>query len=482
MDLRTALRVLRDHWVLVVVATVAAAAAGAGYTWRQTPIYTARATLFVSAWGSGSDTSAAYQGSLLSQQRVKSYTQLLRGDRVMQAVSDQLKLGLAPKQLAAKVTAAVITDTVMLSVAATDTSPTRARDIANAVSDQFSKLVLEFESVPDGKQFPVRVSVVDRAGTPGSPVSPNPTRNMTLAVLLGLLTGGALAVARHTLDTTVKTVEQLGELTEAPSLGTVPHDQNAPKTPLVINDNPYTPRAEAFRKIRTSMQFVDLDRTNKVVLVTSAISGEGKSTTACNIAITAAESGRRVLLVEGDLRRPRAARYLGLPGGVGLTSVLLGSVNIAVATQPWGELLSVLASGPLPPNPSELLGSQQMRQLLAHLRQQYDLVVVDGPPVLPVADATAMANACDGTVVVVRHGKTRREQVAELATALRTVDAHVLGTVLNIVPSKKGGQYYYEEYRPTSATRDQARGGAHQEYQHQQSRAAGAGRAAEVAR
>lgn len=449
VDLRTVLRVLRERWLIVVVTVAIALVSGAGMTLRQTPRYSARVTLFVSAWGSGSDTLAAYQGSLLSQQRVKSYTQLLRGELVMTAVNDQLRLGLNPIQLAAKIKADVVPETVLLAVTATDTSPRRARDIANAVGEQFAKLVLQFESLPDGKQFPVRVTLVSRARVPQRPVAPNPVRNLGLSLLIGLMAGGALAAARHALDTTVKSVDHLTQATGSPSLGTVPLDQNAPKTPLVINASPYTPRAEAFRKIRTSLQFVDLDRTNKVVLITSALSGEGKSTTACNLAITVAESGKKVLLVEADLRRPRAARYLGLPGGVGLTSVLLGNVNVAVATQPWGDLLSVLASGPLPPNPSELLGSAQMRQLLAHLRQQYDLVVIDGPPVLPVADAAAMANACDGAILIVRHSKTRREQVNDMTTALRTVDTRVLGTVLNMVPAKHHGQYYYQEYSPS---------------------------------
>lgn len=449
VDLRTALRILREHWTLVVASTVLAALAGGLITWQQTPLYQARMTLFVSAWGSSGDTSAAYQGSLLSAQRVKSYTQLLRGERVMRAVAEQLQLKQTPGQLAGQVTATVVTDTVLLSVTATDPSPQRAQAIANAVGDQFVRLVPEFESTPDGKQVPVRVTVVNRAGQPATPASPNPTRNLTLAVLLGLLVGAGLATARHTLDTTVKTTDQLTEISGAPLLGSVPFDAKAPKTPLVLNDSPFAPRAEAFRKIRTNMQFVDLDGLSKVVLITSALPGEGKSTTACNLAITASETGKRVLLIDADLRRPRATRYLGLPGGIGLTSVLVGSTSVTVAIQPWGDVLSVLGSGPIPPNPSELLGSGHMRRLLKQLREQYDLIVIDGPPVLPVADAAAMASACDGVVAVIRHGKTRRDQVADMITTLRTVDAKVLGTILNVVPVNRRDGYYHD-YGPGS--------------------------------
>jgi tyrosine-protein kinase len=450
VDLRIALRVLREQWILIAVAVVLATATGAGLTWQQTPLYEARNSLYVSAWGTNGDTSSAYTGSLLSAQRVKSYTELLRGEQVMRAVTEQLRLKLTPTQLAAKVNATVVTDTVLLAVTATDTSPQVARDIANAVADQFIRLVPEFESFPDGKQVPVRVTVVNRANLPTTPASPQPVRNMTLAVFLGLAVGAALATARHTLDTTVKDVDQLLEISGAPLLGAVPFDAQTPKTPLILNDSPYAPRAEAFRKIRTNLQFVDLDRIRKVVLITSAVSNEGKSVTACNLAITAAEAGKRVLLVDADLRRPRAARYLGLPSGVGLTSVLVGAATVDVAIQPWGDLFSVLASGPIPPNPSELLGSSQMRRLLSQLRKQYDLVVIDGPPVLPVADAAAMASACDGAVLVVRHGKTRRDQVQDMVTTLKTVEANVLGTVFNVVPGRNAKGYYYYGYGPTA--------------------------------
>jgi capsular exopolysaccharide synthesis family protein len=349
--------------------------------------------------------------------------------------------------LAGKVSTAVIPDTALLSVSVTDTSAVRAQEIANAIAIQFTRLVPTFETGPAGQPPGVRVTVVSPASLPSGPISPRPRRNVGGALALGLLIGVGLAVARQQLDTTVKTADEVSKLAGAPSLGTVVADANVPKSPLIIHDGPYAPRAEAFRKIRTGLQFVDVDREHKIVVVTSSVAGEGKTTTACNLAITMAQSGKRVLLIDADLRRPRAARYLGLPTGVGLTSVLVGTASLDEAVQIWGDdLMSVLASGPLPPNPSEMLGSRHMRELLARLRDEYDLVLIDVPPVLPVTDAATTAAACDGVIVVVRHGKTRREQVAGTVAALRTVDANLLGTVLNLAPQRGAEQSYYQEY------------------------------------
>ncbi len=450
MDLLTGLRVLRERWISIAIIAVLTTLLGALITWQQTPRYEAQVTLYVSSWSTTSDASAAYTGSLASAARAKSYTELIRSDRVVKAVKDQLKLDLAPDVLASMITATVIPDTVLITVSVVDTSPPRALAIANALGDEFVKLVPDLEASPDGKTQAVRVSVVGPAKLPVSPVSPQPARNLGLAVLLGMLGGCAFAAARHTLDTSVKSTDQLVELAQAPTLGAVPVDSNSAKNPLIINDGPYSSRAEAFRKIRTNLQFVDVDRAHKVLLVTSAVAGEGKTSTACNLAITIAESGKRVLLIDADLRRPRAAKYLGLPNGVGLTSVLVGAASLVEAIQPWGDLMAVLSSGPIPPNPSELLGSRHMQALLRDLREQYDLVIIDGPPVLPVADAAATAGACDGVVLVVRHGRTRREQVQGTVTTLRTVDVPILGAVLNMVPHSAAGYYYYynSEYGP----------------------------------
>jgi non-specific protein-tyrosine kinase len=262
--------------------------------------------------------------------------------------------------------------------------------------------------------------------------------------LLGVAAGVGCAVLRETLDTTVKSPDGAEELVGAPMLGAISFDPEAAKRPLVVHVSPNSTRAEAFRQMRTNLQFVDIEHALRSVVVTSSIPGEGKSTTTCNLAITLAQAGVRVVLIEGDLRRPRVADYMGLEGAVGLTSVLLGRAKLEDALQPWGDgNLQVLASGPLPPNPSELLGSAGMAHLLRELEGKVDLVLIDAPPLLPVTDAAVLGAICSGVLMLERSNSTRREQLARATATVNAVGATILGTILNMVPTKGPDAYAY---------------------------------------
>jgi capsular exopolysaccharide synthesis family protein len=203
-------------------------------------------------------------------------------------------------------------------------------------------------------------------------------------------------------------------------------------------------RAEAFRTMRTNLQFDDVDHELGSVVITSSIAGEGKSTTCCNLAISLAQAGTRVILVEADLRRPKVADYMGLEGAIGLTNVLVGNLHIDDALQAWGNgNLHVLASGQLPPNPSELLGSQQMEHLLRELEGRADIVLIDAPPILPVTDAAVLSVMTSGVVMVVSAEKTRRDQVKRAASGITGVGGVILGTVFNKVPKRGAESYGY---------------------------------------
>ena len=187
-----------------------------------------------------------------------------------------------------------------------------------------------------------------------------------LGLLAGLAVGVGGALARNALDVSVKSPEQLKEAAGAPNLGTIAYDAQVPKRPLIVREDPQSPRSEAFRQLRTNLQFVDVDNPRKVIVVTSSMPGEGKTTTIVNLAIALASAGARVLLIEADLRRPKVADLLGMERTVGLTNVLSGRIAAEQVIQPWGDgALDVMASGPLPPNPSELLASRHMTMLIA---------------------------------------------------------------------------------------------------------------------
>ncbi|MFZ5851638.1 MAG: polysaccharide biosynthesis tyrosine autokinase [Actinomycetota bacterium] len=443
MELHGYLVMLRRQWLLVAVVLGLAIATSAIFTLRQTPLYSSQVTFFVTT-PFGDNTSAAYTGGLFSQQRVKSYVDLLRGDRLATAVLQDARVSMTPAQLQKEISASSKPDTVLLTATVTDPSPQRAQLLAAAIGRQFAKLVAELET-PAGAQAPVlKVQVVESPQLPTSPVSPRPARNLGLAGLVGLLLGFGLALLRETLDTSIKDSETLRGITQAPNLAVVPFDAAARRAPLVVQDRGHSVRAESFRQLRTNLQFVDVDRPPRVVVVTSALPGEGKSTTAANLAITVAEAGSRVILVEGDLRRPKVVDYLGLEGAVGLTDVLVGRVDLPDVVQPWGpHNLVVLPSGSIPPNPSELLTSQNMTDLLDRLAGQYELVLVDAPPLLPVADGAILAGKADGALLVLRHGKTTGGQAEGAVAALRAVDARLLGSVITMAPAKGPGSYAY---------------------------------------
>jgi capsular exopolysaccharide synthesis family protein len=239
------------------------------------------------------------------------------------------------------------------------------------------------------------------------------------------------------LRTTINSAEEVERLTGGVPVGIVPFDPNIGKHPLVTSEQAIG-RAEAFRALRTNLQFADVDHPPRVIVITSPLPGEGKTTSAVNIALTIALTGARVALLEGDLRRPSIAAHLGLSNAVGLTNVLAGQCELSevMITRERGTL-SILTSGPTPPNPSELLGSQQMSELIGVLANNFDIVVIDAPPLLPVTDAAILTAVSDGALLIVRHGKTRREEVVQAIQTLEAVSARLLGTVLNGTPAAK---------------------------------------------
>ena len=223
-------------------------------------------------------------------------------------------------------------------------------------------------------------------------------RRRLSACSLGLL----FAAWRELADRSVRTPTELEELAGAPVLGAMAYDRAAASTPLITSLGTHHPRFEAVRILRTNLQFLDVDRDHKVITITSSLAGEGKSTTACNLAIALAQTGTRVVLVEGDLRRPRVSEYLGIEKSVGLTTVLVGRVALDAALQQAGTPgLDVLTSGALPPNPSEILQTKAMTALIAELRHRYEVVLIDAPPLLPVTDASLLASISDGAILVV---------------------------------------------------------------------------------
>jgi receptor protein-tyrosine kinase len=443
MSLQDFVRVMRSRWLTVCLTMVIAVLGATAISLLTTPLYQASTRLFVSTTA-GSSVSEIYQGNRFSQERVVSYAQLLTGETLAQRTIDKLGLDMSASALQKNVSASAKLDTVLIDVHVLDPSAVRARDIANTLSDEFVAMVRELETPEGGMRPDARVVVEQRASIPDSPVVPKTTRNLLLGLVLGALLGVGFAVLRELLDNTVKTRENLEEITGAGLVGNIPLDKERRKQTAISFDSDNTAIAEAFRKVRTNLQFLAVDNPPRVIVVTSSMPSEGKSTTAINIALALAEAEHSVVLVDGDMRRPTLAKYLDLVGPVGFSTVLSGGASLDDALQKTRfPGLTVLTSGAIPPNPSELLGSQSARKLLSELRTKFDYVIVDSTPLLAVTDAAILAAGADGVLIMARFGQTKRDQLAHAVASLESVGAPLLGAVFTMMPTRGGSSYSY---------------------------------------
>ncbi|MBL0887534.1 polysaccharide biosynthesis tyrosine autokinase [Myceligenerans indicum] len=447
MGLAEYLGVLRKYWMTIAATVVVVVVLAVMVTVLAAPRYQASSQVFVSVRGGDDSVSALVAGRAFSAEQVTSYTELVTSPRVLEPVIDELGLADTPASLASRVSADRPKGTVLIDISVEDESPTVAAGVANGVADSLATVVAELETEEGSSTSPVEVSTIRDATVPGVPASPRPVLNIALGLLAGLVLGVGIAVLRDVLDTRVRTPDDVETIAGASVIGVIPFDAETPRKPLIVSDSPLNGRAEAFRRLRTNLQFLEVGTGSRCFVVVSALPGEGKSTTSINLAITLADAGSRVAVVDGDLRRPSISRYLGMEGSVGLTTVLIGKVDLAEAMQPWGnENLHVLPSGQIPPNPSELLGSVQMVRTIERLTKEYDVVLIDSAPLLPVTDGAILAKMTGGAILVVGAGVAHTTQVQEAARALATVDADLVGTVLNRSELTERSRYQYQYY------------------------------------
>jgi capsular exopolysaccharide synthesis family protein len=308
---------------------------------------------------------------------------------------------------------------------------------------------------------------------PAYPARPQRTRNILLAFLVGLIGGIGLAFLREYLDNTVKTPEDIELLTRLPSLAVVPAfaavdgragstkllpgsaqkpERSGSRVELISHEQPQSLISESFRALRTSLLLSQAEHPPQVVLVASPLPREGKTTAALNLAVTLAQLGDRTVLVDADLRKPSVGRALGLTDGKysGLSTYLAGASSLELVTVPHPAInnLSVIPTGPIPPNPAELLSSQRLQQAISTLRASYRFVVVDSPPILAATDAVILSVMCDGVLVVVRSGETPKDALIRVRDLLASVKCRLLGVLLNAVDISAPDYYYSYRYYP----------------------------------
>ncbi len=466
MDLQDYYRLIRRNFILVMAFVILGIGASAAITFTQTPIYDANIELFVSTPSSAIDISALAQGSSFSQQRVKSYAQIINGPETLDAVRQELHLTVSAEDLAKKIKASAPLDTVLINVTVSDSDPVHAANIANSVGKQFANTVNNLELGTNGTgSSAIKVSVVKNALPPKFPSSPKKAINLLLGLILGFGLGLGLSILRVIFDNTVKNET---DLDETPLLAVIAFDKEASTKPLISQISKWSARTESFRQLRTSLQYLKADNPPQVISVTSAFPGEGKTTTSINLALSLVMAGHKTILVEADLRRPKILTYLGIATEKpGLSELLSGKLpqaegkNLAETILTLEDQgLDIISSGHMPPNPTELLDSEALKTLIATLRTKYDFVIIDSPPSLLVSDAQVISTNVDGTLLVLRAGKTRKNQYLGTRDSISAVGGKILGALLNMVPDSKlqgdygykysggyGGKYSYGKYR-----------------------------------
>ena len=466
MNLEDYWRVVRRHWIAIALSIALGLAAALGVSLLMPKVYTADASGFVVSQSSGS-TGIASLGDTYAKSRAKSYIEIAKNRSIAQAVIEQLGLTTTPQVLVNQISAAVPLDTVTLRITAQASTPQQAQDLANAWIRALAVEVQRLESgqvlAQAGVAAPVEgdtaaavVALVpgDTAVLPGSPTSPNLRLNLLLGALIGLALGVAWALVRSAADKRIRSAAAVESTFGVSVVGTLPTDDAlAGAARRLIGssgahaDNEHLRLAEALRELRTNIQFLHVDNPPRVIVLTSPMPGDGKSTVAANLALAIAESGRRVVLVDGDLRRPTVADTFEVSGAAGLTDVLVGNAEIGQVLQRTRlhDNLYLLTSGTVPPNPSELVGTQMMRDLLRTL-SEHAIVLVDAPPLLPVTDGAILANQADGAIVVVRAGRTHLDELGKALSNLTKAGATALGVVINRIPVKgmdRAGYGYY---------------------------------------
>jgi capsular exopolysaccharide synthesis family protein len=446
VDVRTVLGLLRRRWRAIAICLVAGLLGASVVTARTEKQYQSSARLFVNIPRAGS-VAEQVQGVQLSVQLLQSYARIATSRTSAQRIAERLGGDSAFALVDGHIGATPQPETLLIDVAAEAGDPQTASRIANAAADV---LIDTIDQLERNKATRVTAQVIDPAVPAGSPFAPRPKVNLALGGLLGLIVGLLLALALDALDRSVKTAAQAVESFRTVLLAVTPRSREVKDRP--VPEDSLSPVSEAFRTLRTAVRFIDPDRPLRTILVTSPVAREGKTTTAVNLAAALAQSGERVVLVDADLRRARLGATLGLESNVGLTGVVTRRVALDEALQQWRGM-TVLAAGELPPNPSEVLGSEAMARVIEALRDRADVVVFDVPPVLPVTDAVVLSTQVDGVVLIARYGQTQKAQAAEARRRLEAVGARVVGCVLNAAPAV-GPQGYYEEYaerRPQAA-------------------------------
>ncbi len=450
MEMQGYLALARRRWWLLIAGPALAVVVAFYVTQQITPSYRSQAQLLVTNLKTVDPAAAALatptsgldlglNGLQVDERLTNTYVNLVKRRPVLDAVIARLALPMTSDDLADKISVSSVKDTQIIVLSVEDTDPAVAATIANATAEEFVN-TLGVQLGQTGS-----VSIAEQATAATDPFKPSLMTNIMLAIVLGGIVAAAVAVGLEYVDDTIKEPEDLEPL-GLTSLGEISKFSRSAKgdDSLVVSDFNSRP-AEAYRQLRTNIRFAGIGGGLKMLVVTSAHPGEGKSTTAANLAAALAQAGDRVILVDADLRRSSLRKTFEGPASFGLTGLLyndLSDPSVALVATRWKNL-RILPAGTLPPNPSELLTSKRMVRVMDSLKNLADYVIFDTPPVLAVTDATVLAARTDGTIFVAEAGKTRSSALRESARLLQQANVRIAGVVLNRAKGDRAGYYHY---------------------------------------
>ena len=416
-----------------------------GYlSWNSTPVYRASASLYV-ALTAGDTASDLNQGSSYTQGQMLSFAKLTTLPIVLTPVIEDLDLDTTREAARSPDRRDHPQNTSILTVSAVGTDPEATAALANSVAGNTAIVIETLAPANESGSNTVKATIVDEAEPPQNPIAPNTKRNVLAALFAGLLLGLLAAYLREVLDTRVRRPEDVEHAISVPVIGTLRADRRpTPGGPIesVLSGGA---QAEEIRRIRTNLQMIGRVGVPKSFVFSSALAGEGKSYTSIRVAASLAAAGDRVLLIDADLRRPTVAGQLALEDAAGLTEVLVGRATVEEVAQPVVSGLVVLGSGAVPPNPSELLTSREFEELLEWASTQFDTVIIDAPPLLPVADAVVISRLTTGLLLVMDASKVRRAQLRKAVDSVRLGGGKIVGSVLNRAKVAAAESYAYEQ-------------------------------------
>lgn len=456
MELNDYLRLLRKKWYIVVIVTAICAALGSIYSlYFVEPVYESSIPVIIGSVqqqksGSAQNSNTqSYNDIMMYQKLVKTYCEFVKTRIVVEDAINNSGIKTTYEDAIDMISAVAQNDTEFLKISVKSPNKFEAALLANALAKSLKEISADVKNIDN-------VQLVDEASVPTSPINKSPLIYIMISFAMGIVLSVGLIILLDILDNTVKDSEGIEKQMNVSVIGSIPfakikkeanNDDCSLSDEIITHYKPLSLVSENYKALRTNIQFSMIDKTSCTISVTSCAPSEGKSTVISNTSVVVAQSGKKVLLIDCDLRKPVIHRKFGLPNKKGLTNYLLGECELGDVIQKTAvENLSVMTSGKIPPNPSEILTSQKYIKLIEELKTQYDYIFIDAPPVLIVTDAQIISSMVDGMLLVAEFGSTEKAVLEKAKECLDRANAKCLGVIINQIPKKEIGYYGYGKY------------------------------------